>query len=50
MFAGLLFALHPIHTEAVVNVVGRAELLSAMFFLLAFASYRDCVARNVCVD
>jgi hypothetical protein len=28
--AALLFAAHPVHTEAVVNVVGRAELLSAM--------------------
>jgi hypothetical protein len=27
----LLFALHPIHTEAVTGVVGRAELLSALF-------------------
>ncbi len=29
--AGLLFAVHPVHTEAVANVVGRAELLG-MFF------------------
>ncbi|MCS7079636.1 MAG: tetratricopeptide repeat protein [Chloracidobacterium sp.] len=28
---GLLFAVHPVHTEAVANVVGRAELLG-MFF------------------
>jgi hypothetical protein len=27
--AGLLFAVHPIHTEAVANVAGRAELLAA---------------------
>ena len=30
----LLFAVHPIHCEAVANVVGRAELLSAAFGLL----------------
>ena len=30
MVAALLFALHPIHTEAVTGVVGRAELLSAL--------------------
>jgi hypothetical protein len=28
-FAGLLFAVHPIHVEAVANVVGRAELMCA---------------------
>src|SRR5262249_16427365 len=27
--AGLVFAVHPIHTEAVANVVGRSELLAA---------------------
>ena len=29
-----LFTVHPIHTEAVTGVVGRAELLSSVFFLL----------------
>ncbi|KAA0223796.1 MAG: tetratricopeptide repeat protein [Planctomycetia bacterium] len=29
-FAALVFAVHPIHVEAVANVVGRAELLSAL--------------------
>jgi tetratricopeptide (TPR) repeat protein len=33
--AGLLFAVLPIHTEAVNNVVGRAELLAAAFVLLS---------------
>lgn len=33
--AGLLFALHPVHVEAVANVVGMAELQAAFFFLLA---------------
>lgn len=31
----LLFAVHPVHTEAVANVVGQAELLAAVFMLLA---------------
>jgi protein O-mannosyl-transferase len=35
LFGGLLFALHPVHVEAVANVVGRAELLAAVFFLAA---------------
>jgi Flp pilus assembly protein TadD len=30
-----LFAVHPIHTEAVTNIVGRAELLAALFGLAA---------------
>jgi tetratricopeptide (TPR) repeat protein len=37
--AACLFAAHAIHTEAVANLVGRAELLGALFFLLAFLGY-----------
>ncbi|ESO89299.1 hypothetical protein LOTGIDRAFT_210330 [Lottia gigantea] len=37
--AALLFAIHPIHTEAVTGVVGRAESLSSIFLLLAFITY-----------
>lgn len=33
--SGLLFATHPIHTEAVTGIVGRAEILTALFLLLA---------------
>ncbi|MDZ4803360.1 MAG: tetratricopeptide repeat protein [Candidatus Eisenbacteria bacterium] len=40
MLAGLIFAVHPIHTEAVANVVGRAELLSALGFLAAWLAAR----------
>lgn len=32
--AGILFAMHPLHSEAVLPIVGRAELLSALFTLL----------------
>uniref|UniRef100_A0A0P6DC12 dolichyl-phosphate-mannose--protein mannosyltransferase n=1 Tax=Daphnia magna TaxID=35525 RepID=A0A0P6DC12_9CRUS len=38
--AGCLFAAHPIHTEAVAGIVGRADVGAAVFFLLAFLSYR----------
>ncbi|MCE5230866.1 tetratricopeptide repeat protein [bacterium] len=31
--AGLMFAIHPIHAEAVHQIVGRAEILSAIFIL-----------------
>ena len=32
---GLLFAVHPVHVEAVANLVGRAELMAAFFLFLA---------------
>ena len=31
-----VFAVHPIHTDAVASVVGRAEILATFFFLIAF--------------
>ncbi|XP_014259780.1 transmembrane and TPR repeat-containing protein CG4050 [Cimex lectularius] len=37
--AALLFTVHPIHTEAVTGVVGRAETLSSLYFLIAFLLY-----------
>ena len=37
--AALLFAAHAVHTEAVAGIVGRAELLSAFFFLSSFLLY-----------
>ncbi len=35
LIAGVLFAVHPVHVEAVANVVGRNELMAATFVLLA---------------
>ncbi|MFQ5491416.1 MAG: tetratricopeptide repeat protein, partial [Phycisphaerae bacterium] len=51
--AGVLFAVLPIHSEAVDNVVGRAELLAALFVLGAielFATGRrwGIVAGSIC--
>lgn len=40
LFGGLLFAVLPIHTEAVANVAGRAELLAALFVLGAWTAHR----------
>ena len=34
-FAAALFAVHPLHAEAVIQLVGRSELLVALFGLLA---------------
>ncbi|TWW73551.1 protein O-mannosyl-transferase TMTC1 isoform X2 [Takifugu flavidus] len=44
----LIFAVHPIHTEAVTGVVGRADVLACMLFLLAFLSYIRSV--GVCLS
>ena len=41
-----LFVVLPIHTEAVANVIGRAEMLSTLFILLAFFASR----RAACAD
>lgn len=35
LLAGTLFAVHPVHVEAVANVVGRAELMAALFAILS---------------
>jgi protein O-mannosyl-transferase len=39
IFTALIFAAHPVHVEAVTSVVGRSELLSAMFAFLAWLAY-----------
>lgn len=47
LLAGLLFASHPIHTEAVAGVVGRADEGAALFFLLSLLCYvRHCKLRG----
>ncbi len=39
LFCGLLFAVHPLHTEAVVWLAGRKDLLSTFFFLASAVGY-----------
>ncbi|KAM9823963.1 LOW QUALITY PROTEIN: protein O-mannosyl-transferase TMTC2 [Neosynchiropus ocellatus] len=47
LLAGLLFASHPVHTEAVAGVVGRADVGAALFFLLSLLCYvRHCGLRD----
>ena len=41
--AALLFALHPVHVEAVQNVVSRGELMMAAFYLAGFLGYAHAV-------
>ncbi|XP_070556882.1 protein O-mannosyl-transferase TMTC2-like [Ptychodera flava] len=48
--SGLVFASHPIHTEAVAGIVGRAEIGAALFFLLSFKSYiKYCQCRDAAI-
>ncbi len=39
IFAGIVFAVHPLHTEAVIPAIGRAELLCAFFVILGLLSH-----------
>jgi protein O-mannosyl-transferase len=42
---GLLFAVHPVHVEAVANLVGRAEMMAACFLFLALLIARTIRRR-----
>ena len=42
LLAGLLFAVHPVHVEAVTGTVGRAELLCALCCFASAACYAAC--------
>ncbi|KAL9982715.1 hypothetical protein ACROYT_G004793 [Oculina patagonica] len=46
--AGLLFATHPVHTEAVTGVVGRADVLACMLFLLSFMTFVRSTGKKGC--
>ena len=46
----LLFAVHPIHWEAVSNISGRAILLCALFYILTFIFYHRAQDRNSRTD
>jgi hypothetical protein len=44
VFAAAVFAVHPVHVEAVANIVGRAEILSTVGALLAVLAYDEAGA------
>ncbi|KAM3925952.1 protein O-mannosyl-transferase TMTC1 [Leptodactylus fuscus] len=46
----LLFAVHPVHTEAVAGIVGRADIISCLLFLLAFLCYIRSVEEDHAPD
>ena len=49
-FAALVFGLHPLTTEAVANVVGRADLLAASFALGALLLHTREPSRHIRVE
>ncbi|XP_077516142.1 protein O-mannosyl-transferase TMTC4-like [Amblyomma americanum] len=46
LLCALLFAVHPVHTESVAAVVGRADLLCTVFFILSFLSFVRCCSSE----
>ncbi|XP_014360540.2 protein O-mannosyl-transferase TMTC4 [Papilio machaon] len=46
--AAVLFAVHPIHVEAVAGIVGRADILATMTFLISFLLYDQSMKYNKC--
>ncbi|KAJ8309666.1 hypothetical protein KUTeg_011531, partial [Tegillarca granosa] len=61
LISALLFAVHPIHTESVsyilcsklyvlvAGIVGRADLLCALLFILSFVTYGICSAFDIII-
>ena len=48
LLAGLLFVAHPIHTEAVSYISGRADPMALLFMLLAFIFYIKSIhSKNI---
>jgi len=46
LFTALLFAVHPVHSEAVQNITGRADVLMALLYLLGFWVYAAVSSRD----
>lgn len=42
----LLYTVHPIHTESVSALVGRADVLSSILFLVSFLLYHIVLIKN----
>ncbi|KAJ8310169.1 hypothetical protein KUTeg_012034 [Tegillarca granosa] len=47
LISALLFAVHPIHTESVAGIVGRADLLCALLFILSFVTYVKACSKDL---
>ncbi|XP_067669523.1 protein O-mannosyl-transferase TMTC4-like isoform X2 [Haliotis asinina] len=49
LLCAVLFAVHPIHTESVAGVVGRADLLCALAFITSFLLYARACLDTTCL-
>ncbi|KAJ1371662.1 hypothetical protein KIN20_033649 [Parelaphostrongylus tenuis] len=47
LVAAAMFAVHPVHTEAVANISGRAELMMSAFALSSLLYYDFCLRNSV---
>ena len=47
LFAALLWALHPVQTEAVTYISGRRDILATLFFFLGFYAFLKFRARDI---
>ena len=48
LVSALLFAIHPVHTEAVAGIVGRADLLCGIFYFLSIYNYARHIKSGSC--
>lgn len=48
MIAVLLFAVHPIHTEVIYHIVGRADIFCALIFLISVHHYCEIMTGEFC--
>jgi tetratricopeptide (TPR) repeat protein len=46
IFASMIYAVHPLHTEAVIPTCGRAELLCAFFILTGLISFIKIIRKT----
>lgn len=46
--AVLMFAVHPIHTEVIYNIVGRADIFCALIFLISVYEYCEIRRGEFC--
>ena len=49
LLSSVLFTVHPLHTEAVAGLVGRADLLSSILSLLSLLLYHKLLKENSAV-
>lgn len=45
-WSSLLFTVHPVHTEAVASLVGRADILSSVLFFAILLLYSKIISRK----